>query len=604
MIRIRFSVAILLLLGLLAGALPAHGQDAGQTSGPTTSQDNTITLDASGFGAVKQDALAAGAEVAYTVDLKAGDRVALDLQGETDSLQVASFAAAYGALELASPAPSNYLAWAPENGTYTITVKNTGTAPGGFTLLLAVSAAPLPAKKILTADANDQTIPVTAGEPFQVALDTHTGTGYTWTLGDFDGAVLTQDGDPATVLLGTMPGAPSQQIFTFTGVAPGTTALDFSYARAGSDPEQSYSVTIEVAAADDAGAPTEEPATEPAPQGLTLDADGKAEATGTLAPQGMASYVVQIAAEQPVQATVTPVSGTSATGTPADSNIILTVVGADGIPLQTDHVGASNFEQTVPVDQEYTFKVINFGTAAADYTFTLQVGAAAATPVAATPTPILPDPIKLDQGNVLVIPLAGNPTTGFTWLAAPSAEGILTSRGDPAYTSGSDLPGAGGYQIFTFDAAASGDVTLTFTYRQPWDETTPPSEQFVLPFTIVAPEPAPAAPPAPITIGEAENGSTVEVQTGGLLFVDLPGNPTTGYIWQVTDKDEAVLAPTDYEFRPSSAGMGAGGVEHFEFSAVAPGEVTLAFAQSRPWETDAEPTATYTVTVKVVTPVE
>ena len=46
--------------------------------------------------------------------------------------------------------------------------------------------------------------------------------------------------------------------------------------------------------------------------------------------------------------------------------------------------------------------------------------------------------------------------------------------------------------------------------------------------------------------------------------------------------------------------MGAGGVEHFEFEAVAPGEVKLEFAQSRPWETDAEPSATYSVTVKVV----
>ena len=87
-----------------------------------------------------------------------------------------------------------------------------------------------------------------------------------------------------------------------------------------------------------------------------------------------------------------------------------------------------------------------------------------------------------------------------------------------------------------------------------------------------------------------------------MLYVDLPGNPTTGYIWQITNKDDAVLNPTDYAFQPDSDAMGAGGVEHFEFAAVAPGEVKLQFAQSRPWETDAEPSATYSVTVKVVEP--
>ena len=57
---------------------------------------------------------------------------------------------------------------------------------------------------------------------------------------------------------------------------------------------------------------------------------------------------------------------------------MLTVVGADGNPLLTDHAGASSFSQTMPVSQAYTFKVINFGDAAQEYTFALAVGDAAA----------------------------------------------------------------------------------------------------------------------------------------------------------------------------------------------------------------------------------
>jgi inhibitor of cysteine peptidase len=329
---------------------------------------------------------------------------------------------------------------------------------------------------------------------------------------------------------------------------------------------------------------------EPTPQPLTLDESGKAQATGSLEPQGMAAYVLPIAADAQVQAAVTP----------ADSSLILTVVGADGVPLQTDHVGASNFDQTMPAEQEYTFKVINFGEGAQEYTFDIAVTAAEAAAEEAA-MPIKPEPIQLVQGNVLVVPLAGNPSTGYVWQVKPSAEGILTPRGEADFAAPSDAPGAPGYEIFTFDAAGAGDVTLTFTYSRPWDETTPPEQVIDLPFVVAAPPATaePPAPPQPITIGEAENGGAVDMQTGGALFVELPGNPTTGYIWQITSKDDAFLRPLDYTFEPDSGVIGAGGVERFEFEAVAPGEVVLEFAQSRPWETDAEPAATYSVTVRI-----
>ena len=580
MLRVRLAVIVLLLFTLAAGALPA------------LAQDNAIALDEAGFGLVKNDSLAPQSEAAYTIDLKAGDRVAMDLQGENDTLQVAQFAASYGALDLQSPAPFNYMAWAPEDGTYTITVKNAGDAAAGFTLRVAVSAAPLPAKKILTIDADGQTIPVTAGEPFQVALDAQAADGYSWTLGDYDKAVVAEDGEPAMVLLGTMPGAMSQQIFTFSGTAAGSTALPFAYGKEGADPEKNYSVTIEVTAPDASTPEAPAEGQEPTPVTLTLDDSGKAQATGSLEPQGMASYVVNIKAGEQTQAAITP----------SDTNLVLTVVGADGNPLLTDHAGASSFDQTMPVDQDYTFKVINFGDAAQDYTFDIQVG----TP-APEPPPYPPQPITVEPGTVVVVPLAGNPTTGYLWQAKPSADGVLVQRGDSSFVSSNPDPsiaGAGGYEIFTFDAAAPGEVTVTFTNSQPWDDKTPPAEVIEMPFVVSAPATAaePPAPPAPVTIGETENGSTVEVQVGGMLYVDLPGNPTTGYIWQITNKDDAVLNPTDYAFQPDSDATGAGGVEHFEFEAVAPGEVKLEFAQSRPWETDAEPSATYSVTVKVVEP--
>ena len=592
----RWIAAVLLLALalplLLAGAPPARAQDY-----------TPIVLDEAHFGMAKVDSLAPGAEANFFVNLKEGDRVVMELQGETDNLQVTRFDSPYEPLHVESPAPSIYTAWATGDGDYYITVKNNGDTAAGFTLRVVASPAPWPTRMVITEDAEGQTIAVTVGEPFQVVLDAAAKEGYTWLVSPYDFNVLKLDADKgATVLLGTMPGAMSQQILTFTPVGAGTATLTLNYAKNDAGIERTFSVTIEAterggeAEATPASEVTEGimPAVEPTPQPLTLNESSQAQATGTLAPQGMVGYVLAVAAGARVQAAISP----------ADTGLILTVVGADGVPLQTDHVGASNFDQTMPADQEYTFKVINFGENSQEYVFEITVTAAEATASEAVAeeaaAPILPEPISLDQGNVLVIPLAGTPTTGYVWQVKPSAEGILTSRGDAAFTATSDMPGAGGYEIFTFDASGAGAVTLTFTHSQPWDETTPPEQVIDLPFVVNAPAAAePPAPPEPVTVGADQNGGSVEVQAGGKLFVDLPGNPTTGYIWQVTNVDDALLNPTDYAFQPDSDLTGAGGVEHFEFDAVAPGEVKLELAQSRPWETDAEPSATFSVTVTI-----
>ena len=81
----------------------------------------------------------------------------------------------------------------------------------------------------------------------------------------------------------------------------------------------------------------------------------------------------------------------------------------------------------------------------------------------------------------------------------------------------------------------------------------------------------------------------MQVAAGGTVVVELPGNPTTGYIWQVTANDESILLPTGYEFTPDSDAIGAGGMEQFKFNAMAPGTVELALANSRTWETDTPP---------------
>ncbi len=565
-----------------------------------------IELDVAGFGVAQMDALDPGAQAGFTLDLVAGDRVAMDLQGESETLAVSAFEAPWGDLQMEGvPDAFNYLAWAPEDGTYTAVVTNDGDAAAGFVLRVVVSAAPLPAKKILTADAAGQTIPVTVGDPFQVALDTNGGDGYSWTLDAFDNTILEAVGDPATVLLGTMPGARSEQIFTLQAIAPGTATLEFANTRAGgATPAETYSVTIEAAATGD----------EPAPEPLMPDASGLAQATGMLDPQGMASYVAEIEAGASVQALVTP----------GDTNLVLTVVGADGNPLQTDHAGASNFDQVMPASQAYTFKVINFGDATQDFAFALSV------------TPGAPGGDDLPTGDAALgedlvtayfDALQAGDAEQVAALLAPAFQ-IVRATGERfgATTYLDNLPAIKSYELSDLRVTRDGSV-LVVAYTARTDTTLDGGEaDFGDPaprltvfqeidgawkllahanFASVAPadeccygEFVP--PSSQATITEADMGNVVQVAAGGEVVVALPGNPTTGYIWQVTANDESILRPTGYAFVPDSDAEGAGGVETFSFHVMAPGFVELALANSRPWDTETPPDQTFTATVEAL----
>ncbi len=95
-------------------------------------------------------------------------------------------------------------------------------------------------------------------------------------------------------------------------------------------------------------------------------------------------------------------------------------------------------------------------------------------------------------------------------------------------------------------------------------------------------------------------GKTVELNTGDTLAVELEGNPTTGYVWEVEAVDSAVLKQTgESEFKPESDSTGAGGVEILRFEAVASGQTALKLVYHRPWEEDVSPEETFEVTIVV-----
>jgi len=101
-------------------------------------------------------------------------------------------------------------------------------------------------------------------------------------------------------------------------------------------------------------------------------------------------------------------------------------------------------------------------------------------------------------------------------------------------------------------------------------------------------------------ITDADNGKQIAVNSGDVIIVTLESNPTTGFSWQLTEMDNAVLKQVG-EVKYESDGrniLGAGGTETFRFEAVSAGEVNLTLWYMRPWES-VQPLETFTIQVVV-----
>ncbi len=88
--------------------------------------------------------------------------------------------------------------------------------------------------------------------------------------------------------------------------------------------------------------------------------------------------------------------------------------------------------------------------------------------------------VELEQGQILVITLESNPTTGYRWEQVENQESILEQEAEfkPSETGEPPLVGAGGWEIFRFKTISAGQMTLQLVYHRPWEEGVEPLKTF------------------------------------------------------------------------------------------------------------------------------
>jgi inhibitor of cysteine peptidase len=106
-----------------------------------------------------------------------------------------------------------------------------------------------------------------------------------------------------------------------------------------------------------------------------------------------------------------------------------------------------------------------------------------------------------------------------------------------------------------------------------------------------------------ISLDEADAGGTVNLRGDQELVIDLEGNLSTGYAWDVASVNGAILQQVgQFEFQQYADAVGSAGRQILRFRAAGVGQTDLVLAYRRSWE-DAAPLRTYSVNVLTSGPV-
>jgi inhibitor of cysteine peptidase len=92
--------------------------------------------------------------------------------------------------------------------------------------------------------------------------------------------------------------------------------------------------------------------------------------------------------------------------------------------------------------------------------------------------------VDLKVGQVLVLSLESNPTTGYAWEPVDFEGGVLQQEGDWEFKPASDAVGASGVQTFRLKATEAGSMELKLLHHRPWEKDEEPLDTFTLQVTV------------------------------------------------------------------------------------------------------------------------
>jgi inhibitor of cysteine peptidase len=205
--------------------------------------------------------------------------------------------------------------------------------------------------------------------------------------------------------------------------------------------------------------------------------------------------------------------------------------------------------------------------------------------------------VVVPAGGTLVVRLASNRTTGYSWQVQKMNERLLKQQGKPVYEEPRGArPGEGGHEVFAFKAANSpaSDTSLALQYSRPFERNLPPARTFRIDIHL-------GRGPG-VRVTEKDNGRNVTVAPGANLIVRLPSSASTGYSWSVDPNTSRLLklqGKPRYQ-SPEDAAPGTPGHQVFRFLvAEQPGADADLTLRYNPPGSNRRPQEKFSVTVRI-----
>lgn len=99
-----------------------------------------------------------------------------------------------------------------------------------------------------------------------------------------------------------------------------------------------------------------------------------------------------------------------------------------------------------------------------------------------------------------------------------------------------------------------------------------------------------------------DNGSTINLSNDDPFEIQLKGNASTGYSWQVISYDSTIIQQVgDKEYVPNDDKVGSPGMVTFKFKTIGIGETSLILVYKRSWEELSDDDKSFTLKVVVGT---
>lgn len=253
---------------------------------------------------------------------------------------------------------------------------------------------------------------------------------------------------------------------------------------------------------------------------------------------------------------------------------------------------------------------------------TTLLGLALAAPVAAqSPAPDVPAPaaavtidcdafattpaatasVDAPAGGAVIVSLCSNPSTGFRWDDPVSSDPSIVSVGGWTYEAPADAsqPGAGGTEVLTLIAGATGHATVTASYGQPWDGGQ--KDAWTLTLDVVVRDAVPVAIDCAAFETATAATATVDAPAGSAVVLTICSNASTGFTWTTaTTSDPAVAVPGEWVSLPPAEPMpGAAGSQVLTIAADATGTAVISASYDRPWDGGEKGAWTLELTVNV-----